>query len=633
MDSVAKRLDLEQRPAGGDHLPPPSPLAVPTQSLSDWPEGRARRPWRTAHNVTWARAFVLGSTLVLTAIGTYEVYKVIAVSGVTWLQAVFAIFFAMTFAWIAFAAASAYLGFWRILCGVQFVPDVPTDGPMGRTALLMPVYNEEPRRILDTLLGMAGELKRLGAEADFDIFVLSDSSDPVIVDRERDCFETLHARLSGSMNVYYRRRQSNRHRKAGNIEDFVRRFGGAYDHMIVLDADSTMSGIALVGLARLMHRDETAGIIQTLPVLRNRTSLYGRMQQFSSRVYGPVVSEGLAAWHGRDGNYWGHNAIIRVRAFAEAAGLPELPGRRPLGGHVLSHDFVEAALMRRAGWAVYMVPDLPGSYEECPPSLIELAGRDRRWCQGNLQHAKILGAKGLSWVSRLHLLQGIMSYLASPLWLAFLLLGLGLSAQAQYIRPEYFPDGFALFPRWPVFDPERALRLFVFTMVVLFLPKVLAVILAIKDAKLRRGCGGTMGVVASLIAETALSLLISPVAMLIQSRFVADIVAGRDSGWAKQNRTEAELSFRAALKWHWGHVGAGAAIGLAAFSVSWHTFLWLLPLTLGLLFSAAVSWATASSAFGLVARRLGIFVTPEESTGPADETPEPMREPAPQPAE
>jgi membrane glycosyltransferase len=356
------------------------------------------------------------------------------------------------------------------------------------------------------------------------------------------------------------------------------------------------------------------------------------MQQFASRVYGPVVSEGLAAWHGRDGNYWGHNAIIRVKAFADSAGLPELSGRRPFGGHVLSHDFVEAALMRRAGWAVYMVPELEGSYEECPPTLIELASRDRRWCQGNLQHLKIIGGRGLSWVSRLHLLQGIMSYLASPLWLAFLLLGLGLSAQAQYIRPEYFPDGFALFPRWPVFDPERALRLLLFTMSVLLLPKVLAVTLALGDAKLRRGCGGATGLIASLVGETLMSILVSPVTMMIQSRFVADVLAGRDSGWANQNRSETGVSLRTALKWHWSHVAAGTAIGLSAFVVSWHTFLWLLPLSVGLMLSAAVSWATASSALGLKARRLGIFLTPEESSERGDGARQ-VREAAPQPAE
>src|SRR4029079_16144016 len=212
-----------------------------------------------------------------------------------------------------------------------------------------------------------------------------------------------------------------------NIADFVTRWGGHYDHMIVLDADSSMSGETLLTLARAMAAEARAGIIQTVPALHRRNTLFARMQQFAGRIYGPVIAAGLAAGQGGEGNYWGHTAITRARAFPEAAGLPELSGRRPFGGHILSHDFVEEALMRRAGYAVIMIPALEGSYEECPPTLLDLAVRDRRWAQGNLQHMKVVGAKGLHWVSRVHLIQGIMSYLASPLWLLLMVFGLLLS--------------------------------------------------------------------------------------------------------------------------------------------------------------------------------------------------------------
>jgi membrane glycosyltransferase len=128
-----------------------------------------------------------------------------------------------------------------------------------------------------------------------------------------------------------------------------------------------------------------------VPLIVNRTSLFARVQQFASRLYGPMLSEGLAWWSGSEGNYWGHNAIIRTRAFAEQAGLPRLPGRKPFGGEILSHDFVEAALLRRGGWDVRMAPQLYGSFEECPPSLPDLIVRERRWCQGNLQHEACTG--------------------------------------------------------------------------------------------------------------------------------------------------------------------------------------------------------------------------------------------------
>lgn len=625
MDPVNPTL-AEGVQMAGEIVPAEAPLAMPEQDLRHWVAGKAVTRWRTHWKVIAARIFVFLGTLLITAAGTYEIYEVISVSGTSWLQIVFAAFFAVTFAWIAFSCASAILGFLRMLFRRPLGPDAPHQGPVGRTALLMPVYNEDPKRVFGTLARMGHEIALRGFGDAFDIFILSDTRDAAVARLELSEFEALRRTLSGQITVYYRRRRDNRHRKAGNIADFVTRWGGAYDHMIVLDADSYMAEETMVALARLMKADETAGIIQTLPLLMNRSTLFARLQQFASRVYGPVITHGLAAWHGRDGNYWGHNAIIRTRAFAEAAGLPELTGRKPFGGHVLSHDFVEAALMRRAGWAVYTVAELPGSYEECPPSLIDLASRDRRWCQGNLQHMKIVTAKGLHWISRVHLIQGIMSYLASPLWLTFLLLGLGLSAQARYIRPEYFPDGFALFPSWPIFDPQRALNLFVFTMAVLFLPKIMGVVLAIRDPLMREGCGGVSGLIKSLFAETLVSSLISPVMMLIQTRVVFDVFLGRDSGWGSQNRGDEAAPFADVAKWHWPHTVKGMLIGGAAALVSWQTFLWLSPIVLGLLLAIPVSWWTALARVGLVARARGYFLIPEETVAVPVDGPRPHEE-------
>jgi membrane glycosyltransferase len=286
----------------------------------------------------------------------------------------------------------------------------------------------------------------------------------------------------------------------------------------------------------------------------------------------------------------------------------------------MSHDFVEAALIRRAGWAVYMVPSLGGSYEEAPPTLSDLACRDRRWCQGNLQHSKIVGAKGLHWASRVHLIQGIMSYLASPLWLLLIVTGLGLSAVAQYTEPNYFPENFSLFPAWPVFDPERALRLFGFTMLVLLLPKLLALMLALRDRDLRKGCGGSVGLIASVIAETLVSALLSPIMMLIQSRFVFDIFAGRDSGWNAQNRDDVAQPYTAALARHAGHTLVGLALAVASFLISLQTFLWLSTIATGLVLSSLIAWATGLVSLGLLARSWNLFRIPEESA-PVDDAP------------
>jgi len=301
---------------------------------------------------------------------------------------------------------------------------------------------------------------------------------------------------------------------------------------------------------------------------------------------------------------------------------------------VLSHDFVEAALIRRAGWAVYMLPALTGSYEETPPCLIDLATRDRRWAQGNLQHMKIVGARGLHWVSRVHLIQGIMSYLASPLWLLLLLAGLMLATVARHATPNYFPDTFSLFPVWPVFDPELALRLFAITFAVLYLPKLLALVLALRHSELRKGCGGTIGLVKSVLAETFVSMLLSPIMMLIQSRVVADVMIGRDSGWNAQNRDDQAMPFKACARVHFPHVLAGLAFAVLAFHISGATFLWLAPIALALMLSPLVSWSTGLPEFGRKLWHWNVFRIPEEAPRKAEEAvaevaqPEPLLEAA-----
>ncbi len=310
----------------------------------------------------------------------------------------------------------------------------------------------------------------------FDVFILSDTTDPEVWIAEEAGFLALRERTGGQRRIFYRRRPKNTARKSGNIAEWVRRFGGAYQQFLILDADSLMTGETLVRLVGAMERHADVGLIQTLPIITGATTLFARMQQFAGRVYGPLIAHGIAWWHGAEGNYWGHNALIRTRAFAECAGLPELHGRKPFGGPIMSHDFVEAALMRRGGWAVHMVPGVRGSYEEVPPTLTDLAVRDRRWCQGNLQHAAVLPTRGLYPISRLHLLTGIGSYITAPLWLLFILTGILIAVQARFVQPDYFPAGKSLFPQWPVIDPVRAMWMFVGTMALLLVPKLLGCI-------------------------------------------------------------------------------------------------------------------------------------------------------------
>jgi hypothetical protein len=321
---------------------------------------------------------------------------------------------------------------------------------------LVPGFRQ-PDRLMARVQAVYESVVEIGAVTYFDFFILSDTTNPDIWIAEEAALLTLRDRTGGHERIFYRHRANNVARKAGNIGEWVRQFGGRYPQMLVLDADSLMTGDTIVRLVAAMESHPNVGLIQTLPMIINATTLFARVQQFAGRVYGPLFAYGLAWWHGAEANYWGHNAVLRTQAFAEYAGLPLLSGRKPFGGHILSHDFVEAALMRRGGVAIHLAPGLPGSYEEVPPSLTEYAQRDRRWCQGNLQHLAVLGTSGLHWVSRLHLLTGMGAYLTAPMWLVFLVVGIAISLQAQFIRPEYFPPGFALFPQWPTEDSERAI--------------------------------------------------------------------------------------------------------------------------------------------------------------------------------
>lgn len=564
------------------------------------------------HVFAWiARVIAAVTTLAITGYGVFEMIAIVGFGSMTWLQGVMIFFFAITLGWIAFAAGSTVAG---LLAPALRGPAKSIAG--SRTALLMPVYNEDPIRTTAALQAMAETLGAIGAAGHFEIVILSDSTNADAWIAESLAVDRLRRALSSTMSVRYRRRWHNTGRKVGNIEDFVKRWGGCYDYMIVLDADSVMLPSTLVTLVERMQADPHLGILQTVPMLIGQLSLFARLQQFASRVYGAVIARGLAAWSGDDGNYWGHNAIIRIRAFAAGCGLPQLRGRKPFGGHVLSHDFIEAAFIRRAGWKVRLAADLQGSWEEGPPSLTDVAVRDRRWAQGNLQHLKLIGARGLSWTSRLHLGVGIMSYLSSPLWLMLILAGFALTLQALLIRPEYFSKAFQLFPDWPLFDAQRMVSLFIFSMMVLFTPKAAGIVRALLHSPTRRGCGGIIGLPVTVIIELVLSALYAPVMMLIQTQHVFSILTGADSDWIAQRRQAAVISWREATHYHWRHSLVGIIIATVAFLLSPTLLAWLAPTVAGLVLAIPLSKMSGSVRAGQLLARLGLFRIPEERSTP-----------------
>lgn len=584
---------------------------MPAQDLRRSPAS-SHRP--TAPRVTAARLTAFGGALLLTALAADQMLRVFdpAASGpLQW--ALFGLF-TLTFLWVAFSSTSA-------LAGLLFGPKRPRPAAAGplktRTAIIMPVYHEDAAQCFGALAALGRDLAARGHGESFELFVLSDSRDVDAWVRETTAFAALRRALGGAMPAWYRRRARNVGRKAGNVADFVTRWGGRYDFMLLLDADSTMAAESIIEMVRRMEATPRLALLQTMPSLTGGTTPFARLQQFAGAVHGPIAAGGVAAWQGEDGNYWGHNALIRTQAFAACAGLPELPGRPPFGGHVLSHDFVEAALLRRAGWTVRMDPDLGGSWEGTPPSLLAAAARDRRWAQGNLQHLGVIGARGLRWPSRMHLVIGIASYLMSPLWLALLLVGFGLTIQAALFRPEYFGQAFQLFPNWPRFDTERMRWLLALSIGLLLVPKLIGLLMAVGNKRRSRAFGGRGRLIAGAMLELLVSALMAPAQMLLQIRHLISILAGRDSGWAPQERRGSTLPWRVALAAHgsdaaWG-IGAAVAIAMLQPSLLW----WTAPVLLGMIASPWLSRASGDPRLGAAMARLGLLDIPEDRETPA----------------
>jgi membrane glycosyltransferase len=583
-------------------VPEESPRAMPEQVL--WVE--RRRDARARTHVKLARfALVLLWAAGSAAFG-WTLYQVLSVETPTVLQLVFWCLSTACFAWVAIGSASALVGFMALL--LQRTTDTlelpPAEAvPGARAALLFPVYREDAVAVAATVEAMCRDIAGANAADRFDVFILSDTQDAGEREVEHRVYAELRAQVG--VRVYMRWRTPNFAKKAGNIRDWIERFGAAYPYFIILDADSIMSAESLLRLLAGMEANPGVGLIQTVPRLVGGQSTFARLQQFAAGYYGPVVAAGLAAWHGPGGNYWGHNAIIRTEAFAEAAGLPSLPGTPPLGGPILSHDFVEAALLRRAGWEVHMVPSLVGSYEGCPPTLKDLMVRDRRWAQGNLQHVRLIGVQGLPFVSRVHLAMGACSYLASPIWALTLLVGIVLAVQAKYATPTYFGTEVSLFPKWPVFDAQKALTLFLATVVIVHLPKLLGGLWALRNAAQRQRHGGIARVAAGVLIESVLSTLIAPLLMLSQTNAVASILLGRDTGWGVQRRVGADNSLAQLIHQHrwpaaWGLTGAAIC-----WTISPAVFAWMSPIIIGLVLAAPIGSFTARRAGGMLATLLG----------------------------
>lgn len=571
-------------------------------------------------DVTVQRWLILGLALSTMAAAGTRLLAIFRVDGIASVETLLLIVFALLFFWIAISFWMACLGAYALWHGdatgsLREPPAADATPALGasRTVLAMPVHNEVSAHVFARLEAILESLRAAGAPANFDFFVLSDSTDADCCAAELAAWQALRAR-NPDARIYYRRRDYNTGHKSGNIAEFCRNWGGAYDYMVVLDADSLMTGDTLVHLVRLMDANPRTALIQAAPVLIGGESLFARSQQFASWVYGRMYTAALAKLQGPDGNYWGHNAIIRVKPFMENCGLPILSGRPPLGGEIMSHDFVEAALLRRAGWELWLLDDIGGSYEASPPTLIDHLARDRRWCQGNLQHVRLLFARGLKLPSRLHLAIGAMSYLSSPLWLLSIVLFTVHAVQMKYAAPVTYVGKYPVLA-WPISHTVAFVSLAVAAMAMLYLPKALAVIVLLRNRRAAATYGGKGRVIAGALIESILSTLLAPITMLSHSWFVFTNLTGRITKWGAQPRGGDGTGLGRALVAFAPHTMIGILAGALVWRFTPGDFWWYLPLLVGPAIAIPFAWATSKPAWGAAARRRGLFLTPSETAG------------------
>lgn len=567
------------------------------------------------------RRFALfGASIATTIYAAWLMADVLGTDQLTVTEMVVVAFFAINFAWISVSFFTGVVGI--LLRGLKrdaitlkpLKPIVRKGSLRSRNVVVIPVYNEDPNRVFAGLRASYESLARTGELEAFDFFVLSDTRDPDIWIAEEMAWAQACADLDARGRIFFRRRAENTERKSGNLKEFCETYAANYDHMIVFDADSVMSGEAMVNMAYLMENNPDAGIIQSPPQPTGRQTLFARILQFISRVHGPTMSAGLSFWCMGSSNYWGHNAIIRVRAFIECCGLPVLSGKPPMGGHILSHDFVEAAFMRKAGWRCWLIPQLEGSWEELPPNLIDFAIRDRRWCQGNMQHLRLMVAPGFKPLSRLHFFMGVMSFLSSPLWLLLLLSSTIATLQNTNLTHSFFPEDFTMFPQWPVDRSLEMLVLLIFTIGMLVLPKIVS-ILMVCFGRDRRLYGGAMVLVSGFL-ETVYSALQAPIMMMLHAQFVFSVLTGNQVGWDAQERDDAGVPFGVAFRTHRIIIAIGVVWGGVAILVDPAFFWWLSPILAGLVLSPWLTHYSSSLALGRWARKWKLFVTPEECDSP-----------------
>ena len=565
------------------------------------------------------RLFIMAMLVIpSTALAGWSLYEIFLPNGLTNLEIAQLGLGLTLFAWLCMAFWTGIIGFVLQLFNIdplslrkkQCAPD-QVSPLVQKHAVVMPVYNEDTRRIMVGFEACVREIMGSTQAEHFDFFMLSDTRDEQKAEAELRAWNRMTKRLGRyASHVFYRRREENSHRKVGNLKDFCERWGANYESMIVLDADSIMSGERMLDLARRIEQNPETALVQTIPMPVRQDTFFGRFVQFAAHLYSPMLATGLSFWQTDSANYWGHNAIIRIAPFMQHCGLPTLEGRAPFGGEVLSHDFVEAALLRRAGWQAYLLTDTTGSYEEVPSNIVDYAIRDRRWVQGNIQHLGLLKVKGLKTANRLHFLFGAFAYISSLVLFCMLALGTADALIRATSVPDFFVSEYQLFPSWQVARQDMMMVTMWGTAALLFLPKLLGITLAL--IKRRSEFGGAFSLLKSAILELVMAVLIAPLMMFYHSYFVISVFIGHSVKWEAQEREGRKVPWSVAFK-HTQIMSCLAVIwGVTTFYYTPSLFMWLLPVLIGMVLAALIIRLSSSTHLGVSLRNWGVFVIDQE---------------------
>ncbi|MEM6310582.1 MAG: glucans biosynthesis glucosyltransferase MdoH [Pseudomonadota bacterium] len=560
-------------------MPPKAPLDVPVQRLDAGPSASIEPDEKRGGSWKW-RIAVFTPALAGTSALLAGLFSWLNMGGMTWMEWSLLALIGLSFFWVSLAVATVVVGLAGFAAGRKRNGSVAS--PLD-IALLVPIYNEVPADVFGNAQAMLDDLARRTTKHAFTLYILSDTRDEHIALQEQAAFAALRRDAPPGLSVHYRRRDHNTDRKVGNILDWLAGWGAAHDAMLVLDADSLMAGASIIALSDELSSDPTAGLVQSVPTLIGAETLFARSQAFANIAYGWLLSEGLAAWSRSEGNYWGHNAIIRTKAFASAAALPRMKGDRL----ILSHDFVEAGMLRRSGWRVRLMPRLSGSYEETPATLIDHVQRDRRWCRGNLQHLRLLTTPGLHPVSRFHLFHGAISYLLSPAWFLLLLAWALLGKNETENVIAYFREESPLYPDWPVMTEINSALFLAIMYAVLLTPKLTGAAVIALHPKAHKTFGGRGRFLVAVITELLISIAYAPVMMIQQCRAVVHALISKSDRWTPTSRVGGRFGFHTLLRFHWIETLLGALLimGLALDVIS----PWLLPIVLSLALAVPLS--------------------------------------------